>query len=307
VTTYDPNVPEQANFVRGASGDLVEMRDNFRHLAPLASGAIVSGEWPASELVGFTLRDGTETGTDVFRVVVFGTDHLEVQRVFGGNWFPVVRFPLVSGADIRLENLASGQTPLSGYHLATKGYVDARVLDNLADVSVAGATSGQALGFSGGVWVPINVAPLLSALGDVALFSPASGDLLQFNGSQWTNVSGISGGGGGTLDHGGLSGLADDDHPQYSRADGTRPFTGTVSGVTPTQPAHLTTRSYVDGAILALSGLTISGAVTLSGLIDVDDGVDLEPDGYLLTLSGGNWFARPPPQGADIIQIQVFS
>lgn len=47
------------------------------------------------------------------------------------------------------------------------------------------------------------------------------------------------------LDHGSIGGLADDDHAQYSRADGTRAFTGTVSGVAPTQPLHLATRQFV--------------------------------------------------------------
>jgi hypothetical protein len=50
----------------------------------------------------------------------------------------------------------------------------------------------------------------------------------------------------GTMDHGALSGLGDDDHSQYSLASGTRAFTGVVSGVTPTADAHLATKGYVD-------------------------------------------------------------
>lgn len=38
-----------------------------------------------------------------------------------------------------------------------------------------------------------------------------------------------SGGGGGVTDHGALTGLADDDHTQYARVDGTRAFTGDVN------------------------------------------------------------------------------
>lgn len=48
------------------------------------------------------------------------------------------------------------------------------------------------------------------------------------------------------IDHGSIGGLSDDDHTQYSRVDGTRDFTGTVGGVTPTDADHLTTKSYVD-------------------------------------------------------------
>jgi len=50
-------------------------------------------------------------------------------------------------------------------------------------------------------------------------------------------------------DHGALIGLSDDDHAQYIKADGTRAFSGVVSGITPTLDAHLTTKQYVDNAI----------------------------------------------------------
>jgi hypothetical protein len=54
--------------------------------------------------------------------------------------------------------------------------------------------------------------------------------------------------------HSGLTGLSSDDHTQYILANGTRAFTSTVSGVTPTQNAHLTTKQYVDNAIAVVSG-----------------------------------------------------
>lgn len=43
-----------------------------------------------------------------------------------------------------------------------------------------------------------------------------------------TGVTGGGGGGGGIADHGMLAGLGDDDHPQYTLADGTRAFTGAL-------------------------------------------------------------------------------
>ncbi len=55
-------------------------------------------------------------------------------------------------------------------------------------------------------------------------------------------------------DHGGLTGLSDDDHTQYILVDGTRAFTGVVSGITPTLAAHLATKGYVDGAIISDHG-----------------------------------------------------
>lgn len=60
--------------------------------------------------------------------------------------------------------------------------------------------------------------------------------------------------GGGVTDHGELTGLADDDHTQYARADGTRPFTAAQSqAVNPTSPAHLATKDYVDTQDTALA------------------------------------------------------
>ena len=74
----------------------------------------------------------------------------------------------------------------------------------------------------------------------------------------------------GSIDHGGLIGIADDDHTQYSLADGTRAFTSTVSGVTPTVDAHLTTKSYVDSEITAATGSLTTDHGELTGLADDD-------------------------------------
>lgn len=47
-------------------------------------------------------------------------------------------------------------------------------------------------------------------------------------------------------DHGSLTGLTGDDHTQYILINGTRGFTDTISGITPTNNSHLTTKQYVD-------------------------------------------------------------
>jgi len=47
-------------------------------------------------------------------------------------------------------------------------------------------------------------------------------------------------------DHGSLIGLSDDDHTQYSRADGSRAFSDVVDGVYPTDDDNLATKEYVD-------------------------------------------------------------
>ncbi len=51
---------------------------------------------------------------------------------------------------------------------------------------------------------------------------------------------------GSVVSHSLLGDLTADDHPQYILVDGTRAFTGTISGITPTADAHLATKGYID-------------------------------------------------------------
>lgn len=67
----------------------------------------------------------------------------------------------------------------------------------------------------------------LSGLGDVDLGSgPTANDILRFDGTDWIAVAEAA---GGTGDHGALTGLGDDDHPQYLRTDGGRALAGDLS------------------------------------------------------------------------------
>lgn len=76
----------------------------------------------------------------------------------------------------------------------------------------------------------------------------------------------------GTLtgDHGDLLGLDGDDHTQYVPVDGSRGFTSTVSGVTPTQDYHFSTKGYVDGEISTVAGSIITDHGALTGRDDDD-------------------------------------
>jgi hypothetical protein len=88
--------------------------------------------------------------------------------------------------------------------------------------------------------------------GDVVVVVLNSGQVLRVLSGDVLPIDGI--GGGGVTDHGALTGLTpDDDHPQYVKADGTRAFTATVTGVNPTSSLHLSTRAYVDNEISVLS------------------------------------------------------
>jgi hypothetical protein len=80
-----------------------------------------------------------------------------------------------------------------------------------------------------------------------------------------------------THDHGSLTDLGADDHPQYMLVDGSRGFTSVVSGIDPIEDYHLATKAYVD---------TISGGSGSGGMDNVEDdtsptlGGDLATGGY---------------------------
>lgn len=61
---------------------------------------------------------------------------------------------------------------------------------------------------------------------------------------------------------------AGDPHTQYIHKDGSRPFTGTVAGITPSIDTHLATKGYVDG--ITVPGLPIGTILPFSGDITTD-------------------------------------
>lgn len=82
-------------------------------------------------------------------------------------------------------------------------------------------------------------------------------------------------GGGGVTDHWALTGLADDDHTQYTKADGTRAFTWKQSYSShPTFSAdtEIVDKKYVDDAVVAGGGYTDEQAQDAVGGILVDSG-----------------------------------
>jgi hypothetical protein len=126
----------------------------------------------------------------------------------------------------------------------------------------------------------------------------------------------------GSIDHGSLLGLSDDDHVQYSLIDGTRAFTGTVGGIDPVAASDLATKQYVDdnagqttrfNVNQASHGLAAQEAIYFNGtdwlkaqandintlgvavvqeVIDVDNFV-VVTDGVITGLSGlaaGEWY-----------------
>lgn len=99
-----------------------------------------------------------------------------------------------------------------------------------------------------------------SVQGEVGFCWVEAEDLLYyFSGTAWADYNSV-------IDHGGLTGLGDDDHTIYSKADGTRAYTGVVGGITPVAASDLATKGYVDGATGATALPIVTTAVTYAVL-----------------------------------------
>lgn len=100
-------------------------------------------------------------------------------------------------------------------------------------------------------------------------------------------------------DHGNLLGLLDDDHTQYILADGTRAFSSTVSGVTPTEDAHLVTKLYVDNAVGTIYEGT-DAIVSGSNSVTVSFGGSFSDTSYVLNYTIKNTDDATPAQYATV-------
>jgi hypothetical protein len=89
--------------------------------------------------------------------------------------------------------------------------------------------------------------------------------------------------------HSGLTGLGNDDHTHYTLSNGTRAFTSTVLGVTPTQPGHLATKGYVDTWLTTVSGNIIKSHGELTGLSNDDHTQYIKKDGTRQLSSDWNY------------------
>jgi len=73
------------------------------------------------------------------------------------------------------------------------------------------------------------------------------------------------------IEHAFLRGLGNDDHTQYIRTDGTRNFTGNVSGIYPINNNHLSTKKYVDDQIDNVVNNTGGITINHNNLNGLDD------------------------------------
>ena len=170
-----------------------------------------------------------------------------------------------------LTGTVSGVTPIEDSHLTTKIYVDDAITTATGSLT---SDHGDLVGLSDDDHTQYSLADGTRAFtGTVSGITPSSSADLTTK--EYVDDAITTATGSLTSDHGDLTGLADDDHTQYILTDGTRPFTGTVSGVTPTENAHLVTKAYAD---------TLSGIGGAAAFIELDD----TPSAYD-TSTGGSW------------------
>lgn len=250
------------------------------------AGAFSNGELAAGEL-GLDVTNSklysSVNGTTVFLLDTAGIAEVvdDTTPTLGGQ---------LDAANFRIANLGA---PSSGTDATTKNYVDSRtqgfsvwveavlntqtdntlnpgstpttgdryIITNAASLhanfgSPSGLADDDIVEYNGSVFV---VDTDISAVGEgVTCYDKTSNSQKLFNGSDWVTVGGVS-------DHGGLSGLGDDDHTQYSLiASGASAPSSTPGRVgnfyidTTADRAYVSTgtASSADWSILVLPGST---------------------------------------------------
>jgi hypothetical protein len=129
-------------------------------------------------------------------------------------------------------------------NLITSG--DAGVSGSIRSVTVS-ATNYLNTGNTTAQWnaSAIQSSPLSATL------VPTTNQVLIYNGSVWT-ASTITTGGGGVTDHGALTGLSDDDHPQYVLSATNNALSSTVSNHIASASVHFTQAQIDHGTISGL-------------------------------------------------------
>jgi hypothetical protein len=141
----------------------------------------------------------------------------------------------------------------------------------------------------------------------VASTSPVAGNVLTFNGAAWAPAASPS---GGVTAHGALTGLTNDDHPQYLLAAGTRALTGDLSagGNTITNLAAASANGQAvrfEQAVKTTdpAGGDVTGSfanVTVAKLRGNHVSATGPTTGQVLTFNGTAWAPAAPPSGGGV-------
>jgi len=163
------------------------------------------------------------------------------------------------GSEMRLSTTISGVTPVQGYQLTTKQYVDDAVISGVGGVDhsdyvivdgtrpFTSTIDGIYPTTSGNLATKAYVDEQVVSLPNHSIYSLIDGTRAFIG-----EVGGVTPTQSGSLttkwyvDQAIEAADPGIDHSQYVLTDGSRGFTNTISGVDPTQPYHLSTKEYVD-------------------------------------------------------------
>lgn len=187
-----------------------------------------------------------------------GSDNLRIAAAAAGNG-------LTGGGGSALSILTASGITLNGDYVVLNPTAAGDGLDYTAGVLSVDVSDFAGTGLEDDGSENLRIAA--AAAGNGLIGGGGSALAVQVDGTTITIVGDTLQANAGSLDHGGLLGLGDDDHTIYSLVDGSRAFTAVVGGIDPTADAHLATKKYVDDAVVA-SGTIDHG--TLLGLADND-------------------------------------
>ena len=159
-----------------------------------AGGATISDTPPASPVAGqvwfesdtaktFVYYDSQwiEIGALAAAGVVTMSDSAPAAPADGKLWFNSSNAKTYVYYDSSWVEIGAGSNPAA--------------LNDVGDVTITSATSGQFLKWNGSAWVNDSIPTIntLDDVGDVTITSAESGQVLQWNGSAWVNAVGFSG------------------------------------------------------------------------------------------------------------------
>ena len=167
-------------------------------------------------------------------------------------------------SDATLDDSSAARTPLAHAASHSNAGSDEITTENLGTASVDTSAALRPDGAGGLAFSDVSHNDLTGVTSDqhhpqlhAAAHADGAGDEISVESLATAGGTGtvpVGNGTGGLImgDHGNISGLSDDDHTQYILVDGTRAFSGVVSGITPTTTSHLATKGYVDGLLQGL-------------------------------------------------------
>lgn len=235
----------------------------------IKDGAVGAAALTANSVTTARIADGSVTEVKLSPAVQVKLNTVAGDPPVGGDVSGTASNIQIDAGVIGTPELADGG--ITSSKLSAGSVTASAIASNTIDeakLNVSNApTSNYVLSWNGTAleWVtPSVVSTALNDLSDVATAGAVNGDVLAYQSGSNSWIPATVSTGGGVTDHGLLTGLADDDHPQYhndARGD-TRYYTKTQMNVSLAGKIDTTAR----GAINGVASLDGTGKVPLAQL-----------------------------------------